>query len=92
MKKYILTTIAIVFANILLAQEPKSDTSKTEHVDSILMVIHANDYRLLIQKLDQLIDSKVATRMIIDLLNSSTRKYDAIKPKQPGKTNKEQPK
>lgn len=92
MKKYILTTIAIIYAHIIFAQQPQSDTAKYEHVDSIQLVIHPNDFRMMIQDLNALIDSKAATKAIIDFLNRSTRKYEALKPKQAAKPNKEQPK
>lgn len=83
MKKYILTTIAIICANIIFAQQPKSDTAKYEHVDSIQLVMHPNDFRMMLQDLNALIDSKAATKAIIDFLNRSTRKYEAVKPKAP---------
>jgi|GEM_PF-6106481 len=92
MKRYFLTLMAVSVMSIANAQQSNSDTSKPEVIDSVQLVMHANDYRILVNNLQNFIDSKSATAQVLQFLQSALRKYPADKPKQVAKPNKEQPK
>ncbi len=71
--KKTLTILAIIFATSTQAQS--KDTT-------VQVKIEINQFRALIQALDQLIDSKKASKEVIELLTKNASILDADKPKE----------